>query len=462
MTPASDAGTMAPMSPTSFHVMAKPTGALCNLDCRYCYYLEKERLWPAGEAFGMAPAVLDAFVTQYLASQPGPEVTFTWQGGEPTLLGLEFFREVVRLQRERAGGRKISNAIQTNGTLLDDAWCAFFAEHRFLVGLSFDGPEPLHNEVRPDRGGHATFAKVLRGLELLKKHGADFNTLTVVSSANAARPLEVYRFLKEVGSRYLQFIPLVERPPDAEARALGLDYAMPPETVQTDSTTRAYASPTVTPQTVSGADFGSFMLALFDEWVRHDVGKVFVQLFDVTLAGWMGMEPPLCVFREACGDALVLEHDGSLFSCDHYVYPDYRLGNILETPLGDLARGSTQRTFGDAKRDALPRHCRQCDVRFLCNGECPKHRFLSTPDGEPGLNWLCQGYKAFFTTTAPHFRAMAELLDRGRAPAEVMRLVAEQDRDDALARAGRNDPCPCGSGRKFKSCCAAAPARGPR
>jgi uncharacterized protein len=215
----------------------------------------------------------------------------------------------------------------------------------------------------------------------------------------------------------------------------------------------------VTSETVTGAAFGAFLLGVFDEWVRHDVGRVFVQLFDVTLAGWMGMEPPLCVFRETCGDALVLEHDGSLFSCDHYVYPAYRLGSILETPLEELVRSPAQAAFGQAKKDALPRYCRACEVRFLCNGECPKHRFIATPDGEAGLNWLCEGYKAFFTRTAPHFQAMADLLRRERPPAEVMRLVAERDREEAFARAGRNDPCPCGSGRKFKSCCGASGAR---
>ena len=441
------------MSPTPFHLMAKPTGPLCNLDCGYCYYLEKKQLYPAGEAFWMPAAVLEAYVTQYLASQPGPEVTFTWQGGEPTLLGLDFFREVVRLQQKHAAGRKVANAIQTNGTLLDDDWCGFFTEHAFLVGLSVDGPKHLHDANRPDKGGHPSFETVMRGLAFLQKHGTDFNTLTVVSHANARRPLEVYRFLKEIGSAYLQFIPLVERRPDAAARTLGLDLALPPDPSLGD------AHPAVTPETVTPADYGSFLLAVFDEWVRNDVGRVFVQLFDATLAGWMGMEPPLCVFSETCGDALVLEHDGGLFSCDHYVYPGYRLGSILETPLDQLAASPAQVAFGQAKKDTLPRYCRECEVRFLCNGECPKHRFIVTPDGEPGLNWLCAGYKRFFTTTAPQFRAMADLLRIRRPPADIMLVMAARDREEALRRAGRNDPCPCGSGRKFKSCC--GPVRGP-
>lgn len=441
------------MSRGSFHVMAKPTGALCNLDCHYCYYLEKERLYPPGEAFRMPPAIVEAYVRQYLASQPGPEVTFTWQGGEPTLLGLDFFRDVVRLQEEHAGGRKVSNALQTNGTLLDDAWCAFLAEHRFLVGLSLDGPADIHDAGRPDKGGHATFPRVVRGLELLKRHGVDFNTLTVVSRHNAGRPLEVYRFLKEAGSRHLQFIPLVERLPDGGARARGLDFAPPPHPTRPSPAN-------VTPETVSGEAYGAFLLAVFHEWIRHDVGRVFVQMFDATLAGWMGVEPPLCVFRETCGDALALEHDGSLYACDHYVYPDFRLGSVLETPLPELARAPAQIAFGQAKRDTLPRFCRECDVRFLCHGECPKHRFLTTPDGEPGLNWLCAGYKRFFTETAPAFQAMATLLERGRPPADVMRLVADGDREVLLSSAGRNDPCPCGSGKKHKSCCGAPRPRG--
>jgi uncharacterized protein len=438
------------MSRAPFHVMAKPAGPLCNLDCRYCYYLEKERLYPPGHAFRMSPEVLEAYVRQYIASQPGGEVTFTWQGGEPTLAGLDFFREVVRLQARHADGRKIANAIQTNGTLLDDAWCAFLTEHGFLVGLSVDGPREIHDANRPDKGGHPSFDKVMRGLGLLRKHGTEFNTLTVVSRRNARRPLDVYRFLLEIGSLHLQFIPLVERRPDAEARLLGLDHASPPGT-RTDG-----EAPPVTPESVDPRDYGAFMLAIFDAWVRADVGRVFVQLFEATLAGWLGLPPPLCVFAETCGDALVLEHDGALYSCDHYVYPGWRLGNVLDASMGELAGADAQVAFGLAKRDTLPRYCRECEVRFLCNGECPKHRFATTPDGEPGLNYLCAGYKAFFTTTAPHFRAMAEMLRAGRPPVEIMGVVAAHDREEAMRRAGRNDPCPCGSGRKFKSCCGAS------
>lgn len=439
------------MNAASFHVMAKPTGAICNLNCHYCYYLEKERLYPAGETFRMAPAVLETFISQYIASQKTPEITFAWQGGEPTLLGLDFFREVVRLQSKHSDGRKISNAIQTNGTLLNDSWCSFFTEHDFLVGLSIDGPQHLHDANRPDKGGHPSFGKVMRGLACLRKHGTNFNTLTVVSRTNARQPLEVYRFLKEIGSAYLQFIPLVERVAGAEARAMGLDHAPPPESLSGRERT------SVTPESVDPREFGSFLLAVFDEWVRSDVGRVFVQLFDATLAGWMGLEPPLCVFAETCGNAMALEHNGDLFSCDHYVYPNYRLGNILETPMAELASSPVQLTFGRAKRDSLPRYCRKCEVRLLCNGECPKHRFIATPDGEPGLNYLCAGYKSFFTSSAPYFQGMAELLRNRRPPADIMLSVAARDREEAMKRASRNDPCPCGTGKKFKNCCGSRP-----
>jgi uncharacterized protein len=431
-----------------FHIMTKPSGPLCNLDCRYCYYLEKERLFPKGSSFRMPPEVLEAYIRDYIASQPTLDIQFAWQGGEPTLLGLDFFREVVRLQAEHAGKKRVSNAIQTNGTLLDDEWCAFLTEYGFLVGLSIDGPEELHDAYRVDKGGKPTFQKVMRGLEFLEKHRTEFNTLTVVNRLNAEQPKEVYAFLKEIGSRFLQFIPLVEREPDAGARALNLDLASPPGADDEET-------PPVTPWSVSSRQYGTFLLGVFEEWVRQDVGSVFVQLFDTTLAGWTGAQPPLCVFAETCGDAMVLEHNGDLFSCDHYVYPDYRLGNIMETSVRELAVLPEQVAFGQAKRDTLPEYCRRCEVRFLCNGECPKHRFVETPDGEPGLNYLCPSYKKFFTQTAPHFRLMADLLRQRRPPAEIMVLLPEIERKAALEKAGRNDPCPCGSGKKVKNCCGA-------
>jgi uncharacterized protein len=452
--------------------MVKPFGPICNLDCSYCYYLEKEALYPPGEDFRMSPRVLEPFVQQYLASQDVPEVTFAWQGGEPTLLGVDFFREVVRLQGRYADGKRVTNAIQTNGTRLDDEWCAFLAEHRFLVGLSVDGPRHLHDAYRLDKGGRPTFDKVMEGLGFLQKHGTDYNTLTVVNRVNSQEPSEVYRFLKEIGSRFHQFIPLVERKADAVALELGLSLSGPPgptppsggsipEETAGDPGVLAPAdhpgpwgaSSPVTPWSVEARQWGEFLVKIFDEWVRNDVSQVFVQLFDVTLAAWTGSEPPLCVFAQTCGDALVLEHNGDLFSCDHYVYPEYLLGNITETPMRELVRKPEQIAFGQAKKDDLPRYCLECPVRFACNGECPKHRFLNTPDGEPGLNYLCAGYKRFFTHVRPQMDLMAELLQRGRAPAEIVGMMARQDQEARMRTAGRNDPCPCGSGKKFKNCC---------
>lgn len=283
-------------------------------------------------------------------------------------------------------------------------------------------------------------------MALLKEHEVEFNTLTVVHQKNAPYPLEVYAYLKELGSRHFQFIPLVERKPSPGAAARGFSHAAPPEP-------GAVADRPVTPASVGARAYGDFMLAIFEEWVRGDVGRVFVQLFDITLAAWVGVEPPLCVFRETCGDALALEHNGDLYSCDHYVYPEHRLGSIHDAPLAELARGARQIAFGNAKRDSLPRYCRECEVRFVCNGGCPKHRFISTPDGESGLNYLCAGYKRFFTRTASAMQTMAALLERERPPAAIMALMAAQDRKRAVAAAGRNDPCPCGSGTKTKHCC---------
>ena len=342
-----------------FHVMAKPTGPICNLDCRYCFYLEKERLYPGTSGWAMPDAVLETFVRDYIAAQDVPLVTFAWQGGEPTLLGLDYFRRVVELQRRYADGRRIDNAIQTNGILVDDEWAAFFAEHAFLVGLSIDGPRELHDRYRVDRGGAPTFDRVMKGIAALKRQGAAFNTLTVVHRDNARAPLDVYRFLKEAGSGFLQFIPIVERLDDAQLSEPGLS-----------------GGGRLAAWSVDPADWGGFLCAIFDEWVRHDVGRVFVQMFDVALESWYRGEASLCIFSETCGRALAVEHNGDLYSCDHYVFPAFRLGNITKTPLGDLVSSPAQGRFGEAKRDTLPEFCRRCDVRFACHGECPKNRFV--------------------------------------------------------------------------------------
>jgi uncharacterized protein len=399
-----------------FHVMTKPIGPICNLDCKYCFYLEKERLFPRNENFKMSDEVLETYIRQYIAAQQTPEVSFAWQGGEPTLLGVGFFRKVVELQRRHAGGKRISNALQTNGTLLDDEWCEFLAAERFLVGLSIDGPARLHNAYRVDKKGRDTYDDVLRGLRLLKKHRVEFNTLTVVNRANARHPLEVYRFLRDIGSGFIQFIPLVERMADAEAAKLGLDLAVPPRVDEED----ARRMP-VTEWSVEPRQYGDFLCTIFDEWVRRDVGRTFVQIFDVTLGNWVGQKGGLCVFSETCGRALAMEHNGDVYSCDHYVYPQYRLGNILNASLGELVSSEFQQQFGRDKSATLPRYCRECEVRHLCHGECPKHRFIRTPDGEPGLNYLCRAYKMFFNHSAPAMRRMVELLRAGRAPAEIMR-----------------------------------------
>jgi uncharacterized protein len=397
--------------------LTKPVGPICNLDCKYCFYLEKEKLYPGESEWRMSDAVLEEYVRQYIESQPAPEINFAWQGGEPTLLGVEFFRKAVALQERYAEGKLIFNAIQTNGTLLDDEWCKFLAGNGFLVGLSIDGPEELHDRYRVDKRQQPTFGKVMRGLELLKKHDVQFNTLTVVNRGNSVRPLEVYRFLKSIGSEFLQFIPLVERAAPAELK--GYDFAPPPVAGEEGN------SAVVTEWSVEAEQYGEFLCAIFDEWVRKDVGTTFVQLFDVALGNWMGLGSSLCVFAEKCGGALAIEHNGDIYSCDHYVYPEHRLGNLMNTGLGDMVNSDQQVKFGSDKLDALPRYCLECEVRFACNGECPKHRFIRTPDGEAGLNYLCAAYKRFFTHVDPYMRVMAGLLSNDEAPARIMELLAE-------------------------------------
>jgi len=432
--------------PTGFHIMTKPVGPICNLDCKYCFYLEKENLYPARRDvtdWAMPDDVLESYIRQYIEAQGAPAVSFAWQGGEPTLLGVDYFRKVVGLQKKYAGGRRIENAFQTNGVLLDDEWGAFLAENKFLVGLSIDGPRELHDCYRVDKGGQPTFDRVMRGLEFLRKRGVEFNTLTVLHRINSRHPLKVYRFLKEVGSGFIQFIPIVERVA-AKPNRDGLVLIGPGE----EPATR------VSPWSVEPAQYGKFLCAIFDEWVRQDVGRYFVQLFDVALESWLGVDQSLCVFRPTCGSALALEHNGDLYSCDHFVYPEHKLGNIMERPLESLAFSTGQQKFGTDKRDTLPRYCRECEVRFACNGECPKHRFIRTPDGEAGLNYLCAGYKKFFKHIDPYMRFMADELRHQRPPANVMEWVRLQDTTDTAKQApGRNDLCPCGSGKKFKRCC---------
>ncbi|HTR43795.1 MAG TPA: anaerobic sulfatase maturase, partial [Pseudomonadales bacterium] len=394
----------------------------CNLDCKYCFYLEKEKLYPGERQWRMSDEVLAEYVRQYISAQPGPEVFFAWQGGEPTLLGVDFFRKAVALQKKFAGDKIISNALQTNGTLLDDEWCRFLAAEKFLIGLSIDGPRELHDRYRVDKGQKPTFDRVMHGLELLKKHRVDFNTLTVVNDANSKQPLEMYRFLKSIGSEFLQFIPLVER--KASANETGLEFAEPP-----DLGSAGNPESPVTAWSVQAEVYGDFLCTIFDEWVRRDVGKIFVQLFDVALGNWMGLGSSLCVFAEKCGAALALEHNGDLYSCDHYVYPKYHLGNLMNQSLGEMAGSPQQLKFGNDKSDLLPRYCRECEVRFACNGECPKHRFMKTPEGEEGLNYLCPAYKKFFNHIDQPMRVMGQLLREGRAASEITQISWRREGD---------------------------------
>jgi len=381
--------------------MAKPRGAICNLRCDYCYYLRKTDLYPS-TSFRMSDETLESYTRQYIQSQQVPEVNFGWQGGEPTLMGLDFFRKAVAYQQKYARpGMKIENTLQTNGTLLNDEWCRFFAKNRFLIGISLDGPREVHDVYRKDKGGAPTFDRVMRGVKLLRKHKVDFNVLTCVSAANVHQPLEVYHFLRdEISAQFIQFIPIVER----------------------DNETGFQEGTAVTSRSITGKQYGDFLIAIFDEWVHRDVGRVFVQIFDTALGRWLGAPGGLCVFQETCGKALVMEHNGDLYSCDHFVEPRYLLGNILETPLIELVGSEQQLKFGLNKKASLPRYCRECPVLFACNGGCPKNRTDLTPDGEAGLNHLCKGYKAFFTHIDQPMRMMAGLLRQGHPAAEIMKL----------------------------------------
>ncbi len=427
----------------SFHVMTKPIGPLCNLDCKYCFYLEKEKLFPADEDYRMSDEVLETYIRKYIQSQNTPEIHFTWQGGEPTLMGLDFFRKGVALQRQYAGGRPVHNAFQTNGVLLDDEWCKFFAHEKFLVGLSLDGPEHIHNRYRIDKGGAGTFDQVMNALRTLKKWRVEFNTLTCVTRQTPPEAVEIYTFLKKQGVQFMQFIPIIERSGDRVAHSLGLDLAVPPDLSLKNNPER------MMPWAVSSEGFGDFLITIFDEWMKVDVGQVFVNIFDVMLNAWSGLEPGLCTFTRYCGQGVAMEHDGSIYSCDHYVYPSYFLGNIMDISLEEMIYSSAQVKFGQDKWDALPTYCRECAFLFACHGGCPKHRFTNTPEGASGLNYLCTGYKKFFKHIDPKMRKMAALVQKGQPAAAIM----EKDSEGVSESVGRNDWCACGSGKKFKKCC---------
>jgi uncharacterized protein len=446
--------------------MAKPTGAICNLDCEYCFFLSKEALYP-GSPFRMQDDVLEAYIQQVIESQQAPQVTIAWQGGEPTLMGLEFFERAMQLVKEcTQPGVAIEHTIQTNGTKLDDGWCIFFKQHNFLVGLSMDGPKEMHDAYRVDKRGEGTFDQVMAAARLMQKYKVEFNILCTVHARNADHPLEVYRFFRdEVKTDFIQFIPIIERATRAllpvANRGWGDQHLPPPEEIEgrpmAKSSKRLLYTLTgslVTKRSVKAKQWGNFLNAIYDEWVRNDVGRVYIQSFESALGSWVGQGASVCIHRETCGDALVLEHNGDLYSCDHFVEPKYFLGNIKEEHMLSLVGSDQQRKFGNDKHDTLPRYCRECPVRFACHGGCPRNRFIRTPDGESGLNYLCAGYKAFFAHIDYPMRLMAALLRQSRYADEVMVILEKEESTflEAVAKANPNDPCPCGSGKKVKAC----------
>lgn len=400
----------------NFHVMAKPIGPACNLRCRYCFYLEKEAIFKNEASHRMSDEVLETYIRKYISSQKSPEILFSWQGGEPTMLGLEFFERVIELQQKHSDGRPISNTLQTNGTLLDDDWSRFLKRHNFLVGLSIDGPEAIHNRDRIRADGKGSFDDVMRGLECLKRNKTEFNTLSCVTSRNAGDAAKIYRFLKKIGSTYMQFIPIVERKPDQRALDAGMEFALPPlpgEIAQPED---------VCDFSVTGEQWGQFLIDVFKVWVKKDIGTIFVNHFDVALAGWMGMNPPLCSYAKTCGDAVALEHDGTLYSCDHFVYKDFKLGNIMEKDFDQLMFQTVQMNFGANKWKSLTAYCKACPYLKYCHGDCPKHRFIASPDGEAGLSWLCHGFEKWFKFANPFMQEMCKRLQQQRPCSEIMSL----------------------------------------
>ncbi len=381
--------------------MPKPVGSACNMACRYCYYLEKKKFYPeAGKQF-MSEATLEEFIKQYIAAQTTPEVMFTWHGGEATIRPLEFYRKAVELQKRYAGGRRIENCLQTNATLLNDEWCRFLRNEGWLVGVSIDGPQEFHDEYRLNAGGKPSFMNVMRGIRMLQRYGVDWNALAVVNDFNADYPVDFYRFFKEIGCNFIQFTPVVER--------------LKPDGMLADASVKGE----MTDFSVTPEQWGDFLIGVFDEWRKEDVGKMFVQLFDSTLANWVGAEPGVCTLAPTCGHAAAMEWNGDVYSCDHFVFPVYKLGNIHTASLIEMMGSERQLKFGAAKRDLLPQQCRRCRWLSLCNGECPRNRFVTTADGEPGLNYLCEGYRKFFAHSAPYFEFMARELREGRPPANV-------------------------------------------
>jgi len=407
-------------TPPAFHLLAKPTGPICNLDCEYCFFLSKEMLYP-GDRFRMADNMLEEYLRQLLESHRTPEVTVAWQGGEPTMMGLDFFKRSIELvEQYRRPTQRVEYTIQTNGVLIDDRWAAFFKENSFLVGLSVDGPRDLHDAYRVDKRGGGSFDRVMVGYAHLQAAEVEVNVLCTVHAANQDRGAEVYRFFRDdMGVQFIQFIPIIERTTETLLPIANLGWS----TERTEKRPLYVQQGTwVTDRSVGADAYGRFLIDVFDEWVKSDVGEVYVQMFDTALANWHGEPGALCVFSETCGLALAVEHNGDLYSCDHFVEPDYLLGNITETPMIELVSSDQQRKFGTDKRDTLPQFCLDCDVRFACHGGCPRNRFATTPDGEEGLNYLCPSYKAFFKHIDPAMKLMSRLLKQNRAPAEIVQL----------------------------------------
>lgn len=392
------------------YVMLKPAGAHCNLACKYCYYLEKNKLYPPAQRHLMSDEMLEQFTREYIEAQTMNQVLFTWHGGEPLLRSIGFYRKALSLQQKYAGGRHIDNVIQTNGTLLTDEWCEFFAQNHWLVGISIDGPQPDHDHYRLTAAGKPSWKKVMQGIKLLKKHGVEWNAMAVVNAYNANHPLEFYRFFKENGCQFLQFTPIVERLTRHEdGRTLA-------SLADKDEISLSEAS-------VAPEQWGYFLCAIFDEWVRKDVGKIFVEIFDCTLANWMGISPGICAYSKECGHAGVMEHNGDVYSCDHFVFPEYKLGNIRDHSLIDMLYGEQQQEFSRLKHSSLPRQCKECDMEFACHGECPKNRFMKDKYGDSGLNYLCPGYYHYYQHVAPYMDYMKQELMSQRPPSNIMNVV---------------------------------------
>jgi uncharacterized protein len=410
-----------------FQVMVKPVGSACNLNCRYCYYLEKKNLYSKRESFRMADDVLENYIIQHIEACTTKHIFFSWHGGEPTLLGLDYFQRIIEIQRKHKPlGRRILNGIQTNGTLLDDEWCLFLARKGFFVGISIDGPKELHDGYRVTKGGKATHKQVMQSYRKLRKYGITVDVLCVVHNGNVRHPAAVYRFFKSIGVQFLQFLPIVVRQGEHGVSA----------------------------ESVPAEEYGTFLCTVFDNWARNDIGHIVIQNFDEAERPYRGEDHVLCIFKETCGDVVVVEHNGDFYSCDHFVDEEHRIGNIRERRLVELLESPKLMEFGHDKLGTLPQYCRECEVLASCNGGCQKDRFALAPDGEEGLNYLCPGYKHFFTNLQPHLQRLASLR-RTEDPMEKITDVMHFENAEAYRLTGRNDPCPCGSGKKYKKCCLA-------